>query len=61
MGWDDFSEDSDEAAVVRATQLRRGHAAELWERHRKIWTFERSVPSDDPDRSAAAKCGRDDG
>jgi hypothetical protein len=40
MGREEFHADSDEAAVVYASELRGGKAAELWQRLRKIWSFE---------------------
>jgi hypothetical protein len=40
VGWNDFGADSDETAVVYASELRSGYAAELWEGHRKVWSFE---------------------
>jgi len=40
IGTEEFRADSDEAAVVHASELRGGGAAELWHGLRKIWTFE---------------------
>src|SRR5262245_14590 len=40
LGREDFSAVSDEIAVVFASELRAGSAAELWGWLRKIWTFE---------------------
>ena len=40
VGEADFRAESDEAAVVHASDVRGGQAAELWQGLRKIWTFE---------------------
>jgi hypothetical protein len=48
VGWDDFSADTDEEAVVHASELRASHAAELWLGALKIWSFEaHPAPVDD--------------
>ena len=40
VGREEFQANSDEAAVVYATELRGGHAAELWQGLHKLWSFE---------------------
>ena len=40
FGREDFSAVSDEVAVVFASEIRAGHAAELWKLDCKLWTFE---------------------